>query len=70
MPQFIGAPQRNFETIDLGIESLAPLDLDGQVNPSDTLVPAAESLHHPRPPRTEESPRFSKCASRSIFDGS
>ena len=40
VPQFIGAPQCNFETTDLGIESSAPLSLDGKVNPSDTLFPA------------------------------
>ena len=45
VPQFIGAPQRNFETTDLGIESLVPLALDGWVNSSDTLVLAMETLH-------------------------
>ena len=29
VPQFIGAPQRNFETTDLGIESSVPLALAG-----------------------------------------
>ena len=36
--QFIGAPQHNFETTDLGIKSLTPLALGGCVNPSETLV--------------------------------
>ena len=67
VPQFIGAPQRNFETVDLGIESFLPLAPSGWVNPSDTLVLAMETIHHPQPPRTEESPRFSKCVLRSIF---
>ena len=52
VPQFIGASQHNFETIDLGIELLVPLALNGQVNTSDTLVLASESLHclqHPVP---------------------
>ena len=40
VPQFIGAPQRNFETVDLGVKLLMPLAPDGWVNPSDTLVPA------------------------------
>ena len=70
VPQFIGAPQRNFETADLGIESSAPLAPGGWVNPSHTLVPATETIHHPWPPRTKESPRFSKCVLRSIFRGS
>ena len=67
VPQFIGAQQRNFEIADLGIESLVPLDLDGLVNPILTLVPTIETIHRPRSPRTEESPRFSKCVLRSIF---
>ena len=67
VPQFIGAPQRNFETVDLGIESLAPLAPGGWLNPSETLVPATETIPRSRPPRTEESPRFSKCILRSIF---
>ena len=29
VPQFIGAPQHNFETANIGIESSAPLALDG-----------------------------------------
>ena len=70
VPQFLGAPQQNFETTDLGIESSVPLALGGRVNPSDTLVPSTETIHRPRPPRTEESPRFSKCVLRSIFRGS
>ena len=53
VPQFIGAPQRNFKNDDLGIKSSTPLALGGRVNPSDTLVPAIETLHRPRPPRTE-----------------
>ena len=47
VPQFIGAPQHNFEIADLGIESSAPLALGGWVNPSDTLVLAMETIHHP-----------------------
>ena len=70
VPQFIGAPQRKFETVDLGIESSVPLALSGWVNPSDTLVLATETIHRPQPPRTEESPRFSKCVLRPIFRGS
>ena len=46
VPQFIGAPQRKFETADLGIESSAPLALGGWVNPSHTLVPATKTIHH------------------------
>ena len=38
VPQFIGAPQFNFETADLGIESSVPLALGGKVNPGDALV--------------------------------
>ena len=53
VPQLIGAPQHNFETADLGIKLLVTLASNGQENPSDTLVPAVESLHHPWPPRTE-----------------
>ena len=45
VPQFISAPQRNFETTDVGIESAMPLALDGWVNPSDTIFPAIETLH-------------------------
>ena len=67
MPQFIGAPQRNFETVDLGIESSEPLAPGGWVNPSDTIVLTTETIHCSRPPRTEESPRCSKCVSRLIF---
>ena len=70
VPQFIGAPQRNFETVDLGIKSLAPLVLGGRVNPSHTLVLATVTIHRLWPPYTEESPRCSKCISRSIFRGS
>ena len=70
VPQFISAPQRNFEIVDLGIELLVPLVLGGRVNPSDTLVLAMETIHRPRPPRIEESPRFSKRILRSIFQGS
>ena len=55
VPQFIGALERNFETADLGIESLVPLALGGWVNPSITLVLAMETIHRPWPPRTEES---------------
>ena len=47
VPQFIGAPQRNFEISDLGIKSLVPLAPSGQVNPSDILVLATETIHHP-----------------------
>ena len=60
VPQFIGAPQCNFETTNLGIESLAPLALNGWVNPSDTLVFATETIHHLQPPHTVESLRYSK----------
>ena len=70
VPQFIGAPQHNFETADLGIESSVPLAPGGWVNSSHTLVPATETIHRSRPPRTEESPRFSKCVLRSNFRGS
>ena len=38
VPQFIGAPECNFETVDLGIKSAVPLALGGKVKPSDTLV--------------------------------
>ena len=69
VPQLIGAPQRKFETADLGIESSVPLALGGWVNPSHTLLLATETIHHPRPPSTKESPRCSKCISRSIFRG-
>ena len=55
VPQFIGASQRNFKTVDLHIESLAPLALDGWVNASHTLVLATKTIHRLRPPRTEES---------------
>ena len=57
VPQFIGAPQCKFETVDLGIKLLVSLAPNGRVNPSDTLVPVTESLHHLWPPRTMESPR-------------
>ena len=67
VPQFIGAPKRNFETADLGIELLVPLAPGGWVNPSDTLVLSMETIHRPQPPHTEESPRFSKWVLRSIF---
>ena len=67
VPQFIGAPHRNFETPDLGIKSLGPLALDGRVNPIDTLVLTVETIHHLWPPRSEETLRCSKCVSRSIF---
>ena len=70
VPEFIGALQRNFETIDLDIKSSAPLAPGGWVNPSHTFVPATETIHHPRPRRTKESPWCSKCISRSIFQGS
>ena len=70
VPQFIGAPERNSKTADLGIESLVPLAPGGWLDPSDTLVLAIESIHHPWPLRTEESPRCSKCVLRSIFQGS
>ena len=53
VPQFMGAPQCNFETIDLGIELLALLALDRLVNPSDTLVPLTETIHLPLPSRTK-----------------
>ena len=43
MPQFIGASQHKFEIVDLGIESLVPLALNGWVNPSDTLVQATKN---------------------------
>ena len=43
VPQFIGAPQRNFETADLGIESSVPLALGGW----ETLV---TPLFQPRRP--------------------
>ena len=43
---FTGAPQHNFETADLGIESSTPLALDGWVNPTNTLFPDIEILHH------------------------
>ena len=46
VPQFIGAPQRNFETANFGSEKLAPLALDGWVNPSDTIFLATEIFHH------------------------
>ena len=69
MPQFIGAPQHKFETTDLHIKSLVPLALSGWVNPIHTLVPTMKTIHHPQPPRTKESPRCSKCISRSIFRG-
>ena len=69
VPQFIGAPQRNFETIDLDIELSVPLAPGGWVNPSHTLVPATKTIHHSQPPRTKESPRCSKCISRLIFQG-
>ena len=52
VPQFIGVPQRNFETADLGIKSSVPLALGGRVNPSDTLVLAMETSivhNHPVP---------------------
>ena len=55
VPQFIVAPQRNFETVDLGIESSVPLASGGWVNPSHTLVLATETIHRSQPPRTEES---------------
>ena len=45
VPQFIGAPQRKFETVDLGIESSVPLAPGGWVNTSHTLVPAMETIH-------------------------
>ena len=61
VPQFIGAPKHNFETADLGIKLSVPLAPNTWVNPSETLVLAVESLHHPWPPRTEESQRCSKC---------
>ena len=67
VPQFICASLCNFEIVDLGIKLLAPLALDGRVNPSGILVLSIESLHHPWPPYTEESPWCSKCISRSIF---
>ena len=69
VPQFIGAPQRKFETADLGIKSSVPLAPSGWVNPSHTLVLAMKTIHHSQPPRTKESPRCSKCISRSIFQG-
>ena len=69
MPQFIGAPKRNFETANLGIESSAPLALVGWVNPSHTVVPATETIHHSQPPHTKESPRWSKWITKSIFQG-
>ena len=47
MPQFIGAPQRNFLTTDLGIELSVPLALNGWVDPSDTLFLSMEILHYP-----------------------
>ena len=37
MPQFITAPQHNFETANLGIKLLALLAPDGWINLSDTL---------------------------------
>ena len=52
VPQFIDAPQRNFETADLGIESVVPLAPGGRVNPSDTLVLVMVTIHHPHPPYT------------------
>ena len=67
VPQFIGGSQRNFETTHLGIELSVPLALGGRVKPSHTLVLAMETIHHPWPPRIEESPRFSKCVLRSNF---
>ena len=45
VPQFIGAPQCNFETIDLGIESSVPLAPSGWVNPSDILFLAIKTIH-------------------------
>ena len=69
VPQFIGAPQRNFETADLGIESSFPLAPGGWVSRSHTLVLATETIRHSWPPRTKESPRWSKCILRSIFQG-
>ena len=65
--QFIGAPQRNFETVDLGIELSVPFALGEWVNPSDTLVASIETIHRLRAPRIEESLRFFKCVLRSIF---
>ena len=67
VPQFIGAPQRNFETADLGIELSVPLALSGRVNLSDTLVLDIETIHRPRQPHIEESPQCSKCISKLIF---
>ena len=67
VPKFIGASLHNFESTDIGIELSVPLALDGLVNPSDTLGPSSKSLHHLRPLRIEESPRYSKSISRSIF---
>ena len=51
VPQFIVAPQRNFETVDLGIESSVPLAPGGWVNPSHTLVPAMKTRSEERPCR-------------------
>ena len=70
VPQFIGTPQRKFEITDLGIESSAPLALDGWMNPINALFLAIETIHRSRQPRTKESPRCSKCISRLIFRGS
>ena len=67
VPQFIGPPKCNSETIDLDIESSTQLALGGQVSPSDTLFLAIEIIHYLRPPHTEESPRCSKFILRSIF---
>ena len=50
VPQFIGAPQWNFETADLGIKSLAPLALGGWVNLLTPFIwPQRPSIihHHP-----------------------
>ena len=60
VPQFIGAPQRKFETADLGIKSSVPLGPGGWVTLSDTLFLATKTIHHSRPLRTKESPRCSK----------
>ena len=45
VPKFIGAPQHNFEIVDLGIKLSVPLALDGRANPNDTLFPSVEDLH-------------------------
>ena len=67
VPQFIGALLYNFENIDLGIKLSSSLALNGLVNPSETLIFTAESLHHSWPPHIEESQISSKQSLRLVF---